>query len=151
MPPSLSDLLAPSTLSPPPPIQSLAYIGDVVYELLTRTTLLYPLKKTSDYHSQVVKKVRAEEQSRMLGLITREEGAEGAPSWLPLSPSEIQIIRRGRNSVKSQPSRFSTDKGVYQDATSLECLIGYLYLEGCDEERFRTVAGWIKERIAEDN
>ncbi|GMH66713.1 hypothetical protein TrRE_jg8718, partial [Triparma retinervis] len=132
---------------------SYAYIGDVVYELLARTSLLYPLKKTADYHDVVVRKVRAEEQSRLmkriiesdLGLASRQ--VDAAIPFLPLLPHEHAVLKRGRNCVKSQPSRLSGAREVYQDATSLECLVGYLYLENCEGERFRMLAEWIKGEI----
>lgn len=66
---SMIDILSPmleNSNAPPPSPQSYAYIGDVVYELLVRTSLLYPLKKTNDYHTMVVNNVRAEFQSSIL-------------------------------------------------------------------------------------
>ena len=64
----------------------------------------------------------------------------------PLTAPEMSIVKRGRNCVKSSPSRFN-DKEVYQDATSLECLVGYLWLKEPEGDRFREVAGWIRGEI----
>ncbi|GFE67590.1 Mini-ribonuclease 3 [Chroococcus sp. FPU101] len=94
---------------------SLAYIGDAVYELYIRTHFLWPPKKISLYHDQVVSKVRAEFQAACLGQLKPY-----------LTETEQEILRRGRNGVKREPSRLSPK--LYQEASSLETLIGYLYL-----------------------
>ncbi|MGF1673153.1 MAG: ribonuclease III domain-containing protein, partial [Rivularia sp. (in: cyanobacteria)] len=39
---------------------------------------------------------------------------------------ELEIVRRGRNAATGRPKR--VDAHTYQQATSLETLIGYLYL-----------------------
>ncbi|MGK7933356.1 MAG: Mini-ribonuclease 3 [Microcystaceae cyanobacterium] len=95
---------------------ALAYIGDAVYELWIRTVYLSPPKRISTYHQQVVDQVRAESQAEYLQRL-----------YPHLSASEKEIVRRGRNAVTSKPKRLSLR--VYQQATSLETLIGYLYLE----------------------
>jgi len=43
-----------------------------------------------------------------------------------LRDNELEIVRRGRNAATGRPKR--VDPGTYQHATSLETLIGYLYL-----------------------
>ncbi|GMI35628.1 hypothetical protein TrCOL_g9461 [Triparma columacea] len=98
----------------------------------------------------VVRKVRAEEQSRIMNRIIEGQGESTIP-FLPLTPSETSIVSRGRNCVKSQPSRLSYSKEVYQDATSLECLLGYLYLEDCEGERFRMMADWVRGEILRED
>ena len=94
---------------------ALAYLGDVVYELYVRTYYLLPPKKIVDYHNQVVDKVRAEAQANCLQIL--------APY---LTGSEKEILRRGRNASAGKPRRLSPK--IYQQATSLETLICYLYL-----------------------
>ena len=94
---------------------ALAYLGDVVYELYVRTQYLLPPKKIGDYHNQVVAKVRAEAQAGDLQILQPY-----------LTSSEKEILRRGRNAAAGKPRRLSLQ--VYQQATSLETLIGYLYL-----------------------
>ncbi len=103
--------IQPEQLSP----LALAYIGDAVYELYVRSQLLLPPKRISQYHSQVVNRVRAETQAAYLCAIEAD-----------LTPEEKDIVRRGRNAVSHKPKRLSPK--VYQQATSLEALIGYLYL-----------------------
>ena len=94
---------------------ALAYLGDAVYELFVRTNFLLPPKRAHVYHQQVVAQVRAEAQSSHLQLI------------LPhLTTAELDTIRRGRNAASGRPRRL--DPEVYQQATSFETLIGYLYI-----------------------
>jgi ribonuclease-3 family protein len=93
----------------------LAYLGDAVYELYIRTYYLLPPKRISDYHNQVVTQVRAESQANHLR------------SLKPLlTAPELEILRRGRNAATASPRRL--DPEIYQQATSLETLMGYLYL-----------------------
>ncbi len=99
---------------------SLAYLGDVVYELYIREYYLFPLKRINDYHQKVVEKVKAESQALSL---------EYLQSYL--TEEEKEIVRRGRNAVKKSPRRLSLK--IYQQATALETLLGYLYLH--DGER----------------
>lgn len=94
----------------------LAYIGDAVYELYVRTAYLLPPRKIGDYHNQVVAQVRAESQAKALQKITPF-----------LTEAEQDMVRRGRNAVTSCPRRLKPE--IYQQATSLETLIGYLYLQ----------------------
>lgn len=94
----------------------LAYIGDAVYELYVRTAYLLPPRKIGDYHDQVVAQVRAESQAKALQKITPY-----------LTEVEKDMVRRGRNAVTSCPRRLKP--AIYQQATSLETLIGYLYLK----------------------
>ena len=94
---------------------ALAYIGDAVYELYIRVSLLMPPKRMANYHSQVVAQVRAESQAICLQTIEPY-----------LTEQEKDILRRGRNACIGKPRRLSLR--VYQQATSLETLIGYLHL-----------------------
>lgn len=94
---------------------ALAYLGDAVYELYVRRAYLLPPKRIQAYHHQVVAQVRAERQ------------AEQLRSLIPLlTETELEILKRGRNAAKTRPRRL--DAQTYQQASSLETLIGYLYL-----------------------
>lgn len=94
---------------------SLAYLGDAVYELYMRSCYLLPPQRLQAYHQQVVAQVRAESQAKTLR------------SLLPhLNPTELEILRRGRNASSGTPKRLAPE--IYQQASSLETLIGYLYL-----------------------
>jgi ribonuclease-3 family protein len=94
---------------------SLAYLGDAVYELYIRTCYLLPPKRLNNYHDHVVDQVRAESQANTLRSLTPH-----------LTEPELEILRRGRNATAGIPRRL--DPEIYQQATSLETLIGYLYL-----------------------
>jgi ribonuclease-3 family protein len=95
---------------------SLAYIGDAVYELYVRAYYLLPPRRLGKYHEQVVAQVRAEQQAAHLHVLEPD-----------LTETEIEILRRGRNAATGKPKRLSGQ--IYQQATSLETLIGYLYLQ----------------------
>ena len=105
---------------------SLAYLGDAIYELYTRSQFLLPPKRISSYHGQVVAQVRAETQAKYLQCLEPY-----------LTESEHKIVLRGRNAATSRPKRL--DPKVYQQATSLETLIGYLYLK--DPDRLAELLG----------
>lgn len=94
---------------------SLAYLGDAVYELYIRTRYLLPPKRISKYHQEVVSQVRAESQAEILRSLEPH-----------LTDAELDILRRGRNATTGIPRRLPPK--IYQQATSLETLLGYLYL-----------------------
>jgi ribonuclease III family protein len=94
---------------------ALAYVGDAVYELYIRHHYLFPPKRLETYHQQVVAQVRAESQAHHLQTL--------APH---LTESERDVLKRGRNAASGRPRRL--DPAIYQQATSLEALVGYLYL-----------------------
>lgn len=94
---------------------ALAYLGDAIYELYIRHYYLLPPKRIQSYHRQVVSQVRAESQAHHLRSLTPN-----------LTPAELEIARRGRNAPTGHPKR--VDPETYRQATSLETLIGYLYL-----------------------
>ncbi len=95
---------------------ALAYLGDAVYELYIRTDCLLPPKRLQSYHNQVVSQVRAESQANSLKTLQPY-----------LTEAELEVLRRGRNASPKGPKR-RVEPEVYQQATSLETLMGYLYL-----------------------
>lgn len=110
----------PAKLSP----LVLAYVGDAVYELYVRTTLISDgmgSKPTRQLHREAVGHVRAQAQAQALHRIR--------PT---LSPDEEEIVRRGRN-VKSKATPRSVDVLEYRHSTAFEALLGYLYLSGRSE------------------
>nr|WP_242541276.1 ribonuclease III domain-containing protein [Phormidium pseudopriestleyi] len=94
---------------------ALAYLGDAVYELFIRAWYLRPPKRQKIYHNCVVSQVRAESQARILRSLEPF-----------LTSTELEILKRGRNAATGGPKR--VDAAIYQQATSLESLMGYLYL-----------------------
>lgn len=97
----------------------LAHIGDCVYELLVRSYLLCRGQHTNrGLHKATVEIVQASAQARAMEKI------------LPLlDEAELAVYRRGRNSrVNSVPKHAQLRD--YHAATGLECLFGWLYLQG---------------------
>ncbi|MCW6035454.1 ribonuclease III [Spirulina subsalsa FACHB-351] len=94
---------------------ALAYLGDAIYELYIRQYYLFPPRRIAQYHQLVVAQVRAERQATQLQLLLPQ-----------LTPEELTMVRRGRNATHRRPPRLAPE--IYQQATSLETLVGYLYL-----------------------
>jgi ribonuclease-3 family protein len=101
------------------PALVLAYIGDAVFELAVRSSLVVQGRvKVRQLHRETVGYVNAAAQARSLraleGLLTEEEA---------------HVVRRGRNTKTARTPRHA---GVldYRHSTGLECLVGYLYLKG---------------------
>jgi len=97
------------------PAAALAYLGDAVYELYVRTHYILPPKRSRSYHQQVVAQVRAERQADHLLKLQSF-----------LTDYERNLLKRGRNAATGKPKR--VDAETYQQASSLETLVGYLYL-----------------------
>jgi ribonuclease III family protein len=121
---TLPPALAPQSLSP----IALAYIGDAVYELYVRNRLLWPPQRIQTYHQAVVEQVRAEQQAQYLAQLIPH-----------LTAPEAEIVRRGRNASVKRHRRVNPD--IYQQATSFETLIGYLYLS--DQPRLFELLGMV--------
>lgn len=97
----------------------LAHLGDAVYELMVRSWLcLHGKASARGLHKATVGYVAAPAQAR------------AAERMLPvLTPEEADVYRRGRNtSPHSVPKAASREE--YQAATAVECLFGWLYLQG---------------------
>lgn len=100
----------------------LAYLGDAVYELYVRSYLLGNGRvKVNTLHKQAVKFVQAKTQAQVL------KALEGT-----LDETEASVVRRGRN-TKSVHVPKNAEVIDYRHATALECLFGYLYLQGRQE------------------
>ena len=113
----------------------LAHMGDAVYELMVRAwACSRGEEKAQQLHRLVVSKVAAPAQAK---------AAEGILS--ELTPEEMSVFRRGRNSRVSGIPHGSTIE-EYHRATALEALFGWLYLSGRQSrinELFDLIAkGW---------
>ena len=107
---------------------TLAYLGDGVYELLVRETLVLKNNRPNgQLHREALQFVSAKGQS------------DGLEAILPLLTEEEQaMFKRGRNSDAA--GHRNSDIIQYKRATGLETLFGYLYLTGKTdrlEELFR--------------
>ena len=92
---------------------TLAFVGDGVYELMTREYLASEANRPPNaLHRMAVSMVRAEAQAKALDCI--------APL---LSEKELAVYKRGRNAHTTRNSE------EYHKATGLEALFGYLYLD----------------------
>ncbi|MGB7414659.1 MAG: ribonuclease III domain-containing protein [Thermosynechococcaceae cyanobacterium] len=111
-----------------------AYLGDAVYELFIRTRLLLPATRLQVYHRQVIAQVCAEAQAEVVSKVADY-----------LTPSELDIVKRGRNAASGKPKRVKLS--TYQQATGLEALLGYLYLT--DPPRLEEVLAHVSHVIAE--
>lgn len=100
----------------------LAHMGDGVFELLVRSWLCVHGKATSgNLHRATVSHVAAPAQARRM------------ERMLPhLTEEELAVYKRGRNAhVHAVPK--NATPGEYAKATGLECLFGWLFLQGRTE------------------
>ena len=100
----------------------LAHMGDAVYELLVRTYLCAHGKATGKgLHRATVELVRAPRQAalseKILPLLTEEESA---------------VFKRGRN-ANVHTIAHNASIAEYRQATALEALFGWLYLQNNHE------------------
>lgn len=100
---------------------TLAYVGDAVYELYVRAHLVEQEGMTRNFQPAATALVRAATQSRILGTLEPE-----------LTDEELNVVRQGRNANIGQIPK-SASMIDYRRATALECLFGYLFLEGREE------------------
>ncbi len=99
-------------------VKTLAYIGDVVYELYIREHVISnSCEQVNKLHKKTIKYVSAKAQARIVAAMDNE-----------LSDEEKDIIRRGRNAEANTVPK-NTDVVTYKIATGFESLIGFLYLE----------------------
>ncbi|MFP4078666.1 MAG: Mini-ribonuclease 3 [Candidatus Izemoplasmataceae bacterium] len=99
--------------------QTLAYIGDAVYELFIREALINKGHvKPDDLHKAAIRYTGAEGQKNALEIIEPM-----------LDENERAIVRRGRNASTARRAKNAT-LTTYRLATGFEALIGYLYLSG---------------------
>ncbi|XP_021902957.1 uncharacterized protein LOC110818393 isoform X3 [Carica papaya] len=99
---------------------SLAYIGDCIYELYARRHFFFPPLNIEEYNDRVTAVVRCEAQDALLQKLLNDNY---------LTEEERNVLRWGKNigSAKTR-SRKRAGVAVYNRASSLETLIGFLYL-----------------------
>ncbi len=108
----------PKSLSP----LNLAFVGDCVYEIMVRETLVCAANRpVNDLHAESVKYVCAKAQTqafeKIKDLLTEDETAQ---------------FKRGRNAKLGHIPKSAT-VAEYHTATGVEALFGYLYLSGNTE------------------
>lgn len=96
-------------------ILSLAFVGDAVWSMFIREKLVRDHTfKVNELHKITTKFVKAKSQSFII-------------SHLQLTEQEDEIVKRGKNVKTNNKAKNATEK-EYKEATSFECLIGYLKL-----------------------
>lgn len=103
------------------PLQ-LAYIGDTVWDLMVRSSLIATGHNVNKLHKAATSMVNAAAQAKALRNIAAL-----------LSPEEEDLVRRGRNTKAHHPSPKNQNQADYGYSTGLEALIGFLYLTGNHE------------------
>ena len=98
---------------------TLAFLGDGVYDLLVRESLVNRANRPA-----------GELNRQKVAMVNCRAQAEYAQLLMPsLSEKELAVYKRGRNaSPKCTPKNGSV--ADYHSATGLECLFGYLHVNG---------------------
>ena len=121
--------VSPRQLSP----LNLAFVGDCVYEILVRETLVCDANRpVNDLHRESVKYVSAKAQTEAFAKIKDF-----------LTEDETAQFKRGRNAKVGHSPKSATD-AEYHTATGVEALFGYLYLHG-EAERIKELFKIINE------
>lgn len=101
---------------------TLAFLGDAVYEQLVRERLVREANRPAGVlHRMSVKRVRAAYQSHAYGVLEPL-----------LSEEEQAVLKRGRNAEGNTVPK-SSNPAEYHRATAVECLFGWLHLQGRQE------------------
>ncbi|MCD8334991.1 MAG: ribonuclease III [Clostridiales bacterium] len=114
-------------------ILALAHMGDAVYEILCRGWLCSREETIGNLHRATVDMVKAPAQ------------AASVKKLLPyLTDEEKAVYRRGRNANVHQIPK-NASRGEYAQATGLEALFGWLYLQGNKDRLNRLFAVIVDE------
>ncbi len=107
------------------PLQ-LAYLGDTVWDLLVRSSLLRRGLNVRHMHRESIARVNAGAQARAFHIL-REH----------LTEAEEGVALRGRNAHPHHGVPKNQNPQDYADATALESLMGYLCLTGQEERIYQ--------------
>lgn len=100
---------------------ALAFIGDSIYDLIIRTEVVSQANApVNKYHVECQKYVKASEQAKVAHYFVHEN---------IITDEEKAVFKRGRN-AKSATSAKNSSLIDYKNATGLEALFGFLYLDG---------------------
>lgn len=99
----------------------LAFVGDAVYTLLVRSSMVQQAAGLRKMHLQTTARVNASAQARSLNLLMPH-----------LTDVEVAFVRQGRN-VHHNSIPKAASPAEYGAATGLESLFGYLYISGQEE------------------
>lgn len=105
-------------------IITLAYLGDAIYEVYIRETLIKKgIAKVEELTKEATTYVSAKGQANILKRLLDINY---------FTEEELDIIKRGRNYKRSSHPKH-TDILTYKYSTGFEALIGYLYLSNKHE------------------
>ncbi len=100
-------------------VLTLAYIGDAIYEIYIRKYLIDKgLSKVNNLQKEAIKYVSAKAQAKFITELLAHNF---------FNEIESEVISRARNHKSRIPK--NTDIITYKYATSLEAVVGYLYLD----------------------
>lgn len=109
--------------------ESLAYLGDCIYELEVRKYLIsLGITKVDNLHKNAIKFTSAVAQATILDFLLEND---------ILTEDEIAVYKRGRNSNHTS-NRRKISRVAYQKSTGFEAVIGFLYLSD-NEKRVRDI------------
>lgn len=98
---------------------ALAFVGDAVLELLVRSRLVETTRmQPGRLHKTATRYVSAHAQNQELAILEPL-----------LTDAEAAVLRRGKNANKATVAKHATTQ-EYRASTGLECLLGWLYLQG---------------------
>ena len=110
---------------------TLAFVGDGVYDLLVR-----------EYLARQANRPVGELNRRKVAVVNCTAQARFAKELMPvLTESEQAVYKRGRNAAPKCTPKNGT-VADYHSATGLECLFGYLHING-EKERIAELFGKI--------
>ena len=95
----------------------LAFMGDTIYDLYVRRSIVRRGGRVQKMHKEAVSLVCNSAQAQALSRIEGE-----------LTEMEAGVVRRARNAHQNPPR--NANPADYHRATSIEALLGYLYLTG---------------------
>lgn len=113
----------------------LAYLGDCIYEKYIREFLIKKeIATVKELQQMAIKYVSASRQAFFLKTLLEQSF---------FNEEEQRILKRARN-TKSHSAPKGCDIMTYKQATALEALLGYLYLEK-QESRINEIMHYITE------
>ena len=95
----------------------LAFLGDTIYDLYVRRNIVRKGGRVQNMHKEAVSMVCNRAQAEAFRRIEGE-----------LTEAEAAVARRARNAHQNPPR--NANPADYHRATSIEALMGYLYLTG---------------------
>lgn len=98
---------------------TLAFVGDGVYDLLVREYLVRQANRPVGELNKI-----------KVSMVNCKSQAQFAARLMPnLTEKEVAVYKRGRNAAPKSTAKNGTI-AEYHSATGLECLFGYLHLNG---------------------